>query len=100
MIHVERGGAHGPVSHFRKDGTPREWAELTDDEQDSVAYRAALDFLDDPEVLHDPEVQECTAAALRESGNPFWGRVAAAMDAETAARAARGTLRVARVADE
>jgi hypothetical protein len=80
------------VNHFREDGTPREWAELTGDEQERVIHRVALDFLDRPAL------QERTAARLRENADPFFDRIADAMDAETAARAARGSLRVARPA--
>lgn len=72
----------------------REWAELTDDEQENFVYHMALRFLDEPRWQH------YTAARLRGSADPFWNRIAAAMDAETAARAARDSLRAARVADE
>jgi len=72
----------------------RAWDELSDDEKERFVYRAALRFLDDPRR------QKYTPALLRESGIPLWGMIADAMDAETAARAARGTLRVARVADD
>jgi len=72
----------------------REWAELSDDEQEKFVYRAALRFLDDPRR------QKYTPARLRESGIPLWARIADAMDAETAARAARGKLRVARAPGE
>jgi hypothetical protein len=80
------------VNYFR--GTLRDWAELTDDEQEKVVYRTALRFLDKPRL------QQYTAARLRENADPIWNRIAAAMDAETAARAARGSLRIARRAGE
>ena len=82
------------MSHSREDGTSRKWAELTDDEQERVIHRVALRYLDRPAL------QERTAARLRENAEPIYHRIAAAMDAETAARAARSSLRVARVADE
>ena len=82
------------MNYFREDGTLREWAELTDDEQENVVYRTALRFLDEPRM------QKFTAARLRENAEPIWNRIAAAMDAETAVRAARGSLHVARVAGE
>jgi hypothetical protein len=90
ISHVEPGGADASVDYFHEDGTLKKWAELTDDEQDCVVYHTALAFLDDPGM------QQYTAARLREETDPFWDRIAAAMDAETAARAVRGTLRVAR----
>jgi hypothetical protein len=82
------------VNYFREDGTLKKWAELTYDEQASIVQCTALDFLDDPGL------QEHTAARLRAEADPFWDRIAAAMDAETAARAARGSPRVVRLADE
>jgi hypothetical protein len=90
---VEPGGVRS-VNYFRRDGTLREWAELADNEQETVVSRTALRFLDDPRL------QKYTAARLRENAEPIWSRIADAMDAETAARAARGSLRVARVVDE
>jgi hypothetical protein len=90
---VEPGGVR-PVNYFREDGTSREWAELTDNEQENVVYRTALRYLDAPRL------QKYTAARLRENAEPIYHRIAAAMDAETAARAARGSLRVAGIADE
>jgi hypothetical protein len=57
-------------------------------------YHTALAFLDDPEL------QKYTAAGLRDEADPFWDRVANAMDAETAVRAARGSLRATRAVGE
>ena len=91
---VEPSGAESPVNYFREDGTVKEWAELTDDEQESLAYSTALDCLDDPGL------EKYTAATLREESHPLWHKVAAAMDAEIAVRATRDSLRVARAADE
>jgi hypothetical protein len=93
ISHVEPGGARS-LNYFREDGTLRDWAELTDDEKERVIHRVALRFLDSPRLQHH------TAARLRENGSPFFDRIADAMDAETAARAARSSLGVARAADE
>jgi hypothetical protein len=92
ISHAEPGGA-ASVNYFREDGTLKEWAELTDQEQERIVYSTALVFLDEPGM------QQYTAARLREKADPLWDRIAAAMDAETAARATRGLLRVARLAD-